>query len=142
MITSVGYGKSKSDVATILTNTAEGIRQLKAALEQCELEGVTIGDVHAVRINSGLFQVPWEETRKVLEQGELDITVMSPPPTGSDLRRSEMVERDERNSRKRSGTEADTNTSKGKRRRPMKAEGQKEEAGRAPIRGNSGLKED
>ena len=111
----MGYGKSKSDVATILMNTAQGIRQLKSALEYYEVEGLPVGDVYAVRINSGLFKVPWEETKKVLEQGELNITVMSPPPISSDISRSDMAQRDEREPRKRSGTEANTKSSKGKR---------------------------
>ena len=138
----MGYGKSKSDVAAILKNTAEAIRRLKAVLEQYELEGLPVNDVYAVRINSGLFKVPWEETKKVLEQGELDISVKSPPPTGSGIRRPDIAESDERRPRKRSGPEADTNPSLGKKRRPVKAEGQREEASRAPKRGESGLGED
>lgn len=32
-----------------------------------------------VRINSGLFAVPWDETRNILEDAQLRFTVVSPP---------------------------------------------------------------
>ena len=40
------------------------------------------GECWAVRINSGLFKVPWAETRKVLEDGGVDIVVVRPEGDG------------------------------------------------------------
>ena len=36
------------------------------------------GECYAVRINSGKFGVPWEDTKRVLEGGGVDMVVMRP----------------------------------------------------------------
>lgn len=38
-------------------------------------EGV---EIWSCRINAGLFNVPWEQTKKTMEETELSITVVSP----------------------------------------------------------------
>ena len=38
------------------------------------------GKCYAVPLNSGLFGIPWRQTRKVLEGGELDIVVVGIDP--------------------------------------------------------------
>ncbi|KAL8867586.1 MAG: hypothetical protein Q9174_005569 [Haloplaca sp. 1 TL-2023] len=44
-----------------------------------DLSGLDIGDCYSVRINSGLFGVPWEDTKAVLEKGKLDMVIVRPP---------------------------------------------------------------
>ena len=47
--------------------------------EQIEQENrVPIGDCRAVRLNSGKFGVPWERTKRVLEEGPLDMVIVKP----------------------------------------------------------------
>ena len=106
---------------TILSNTAERIRRLKAMLEQLKCKGQPIGDVYAITINSGLCGVPWEEAKKVLEQGEVDIIVASPPPTGEDMERPVMTKRGSHKSTMQSPLT--------KKRKSMKAEGHGQRAG-------------
>ncbi len=80
LITSEGYGKNLSDPATILHNTAQAIRILKSTTDRFKKQFPARElKVYAVRINSGLFSVPWDATKRVLEAGEVDITVLTPP---------------------------------------------------------------
>ncbi|KAL8777627.1 MAG: hypothetical protein Q9203_002474 [Teloschistes exilis] len=44
-----------------------------------EVERAEIGRCYAVKINSGLFGVPWEKTKDVLMTGKVDMVVVSPP---------------------------------------------------------------
>lgn len=93
LITSDGYGKHVSDAATILHNTAEAIRVLKSTIDRLRSPTHEL-KVYAVKINSGLFSVPWEATKRVLEAGEVDMTVLiSPSPTTpTKKRKDEMTE--------------------------------------------------
>lgn len=43
-----------------------------------------MGGVYSVRINSGLFGVPWRDTKRVLMRGGVNMTVVRPPGEGSD----------------------------------------------------------
>lgn len=78
LITSDGYGKHVSDAAAILHNTAEAIRVLKSTIDRLRSPTQEL-KVYAVKINSGLFNVPWNATKRVLEAGEVDMTVLIPP---------------------------------------------------------------
>ena len=42
--------------------------------DECEI----LGQCYAVRINSGKFGVPWEDTKRVLEGGGVDMVVLRP----------------------------------------------------------------
>jgi len=84
LITSEGYGKHLSDPATILDNTAKAIRLLKSTTDRIRKQFPTRElKVFAVKINSGLFNVPWDTTKRVLEEGEVDMTIMIPPSSAS-----------------------------------------------------------
>ena len=82
----------------ILGHTARAIKSLQEQLseqrewrkQRLENDGVeekpkegedgfgTLGECYAVRINSGKFGVPWEDTKGVLEAGEVDMVVLRP----------------------------------------------------------------
>ena len=73
LITSLDYGKYVDTPAEILENTRKAFQSLKDRISQINADNATkgidsIGEVWAVRLNSGLFKVPWEETRAVLEE--------------------------------------------------------------------------
>lgn len=78
LITSEGYGPSRSNAAIILDNTANCINDLRAKLEDLKSKGMPVGEVYAPRLNSGLFKVPWAETKSVLESEKLDMIIVSP----------------------------------------------------------------
>ena len=66
------------------------LNELRAGKKLGEKEGVVAvdgngvedvgkpGECYAVRINSGKFGVPWEDTKKVLEGGGVDMVVLRP----------------------------------------------------------------
>lgn len=60
------------------------MQALKAELADLEAKGLPVGGVYAVKINSGLFRVPWEETMKILQEGEVDTTIVTPPSEEED----------------------------------------------------------
>ncbi len=47
-------------------------------LAKCEEETEVMGECYSVRINSGLFGVPWVETKRVLKGGLLDMVIVRP----------------------------------------------------------------
>lgn len=75
LFTSVGKGKRKGDVESILEATGPAMMDLLRQVgewngEEGEGDGREkrgVGEVRMCRINSGLFGVPWERTREVLE---------------------------------------------------------------------------
>ncbi|KAL2038964.1 hypothetical protein N7G274_008304 [Stereocaulon virgatum] len=105
LFTSAGYGRSVSKPEVILENTRLAVedlgRQVKALRERGggdeegqdavgedgeegkgELGEGLPGECWAVRINSGLFGVPWGETKKVLEGGGVGMCVVRPGMEG------------------------------------------------------------
>lgn len=86
MFTSKGYGKRKDGRREILEATGRAVGELLRLVEEVNGKGDggavgRIEEVRMCRINAGLFGVPWEETRRVLEgiavsEGEVrEITV-------------------------------------------------------------------
>lgn len=70
LFTSVGKGRQKGSKESILEATGDAVRDLLGQV--AELEGEEgIGEVRMCKINSGLFGVPWEATREVLEGVEV-----------------------------------------------------------------------
>ncbi|MCJ1352884.1 MAG: ADP-ribose 1''-phosphate phosphatase [Icmadophila ericetorum] len=78
VFTSVGYGKKVSKPNTILESTKTAMIDLEKQLKTAKEAEKAIGELWAVKINSGSFHVPWEETKKILEQCGLDIKVFYP----------------------------------------------------------------
>ena len=79
LITSEGYGKTVSPKDDITTSTELAITDLQAKLSALKKTALPVGDIYAVKINSGLFKVPWLETKRTLEAGPLDLIIVSPP---------------------------------------------------------------
>ena len=83
LFTSLDYGKKVSPPEAILENTRNALRDLARRVAEIRGLGEDLGDCHAVRINSGRFGVEWQETKAVLEAGDLDITVVRPEAEGN-----------------------------------------------------------
>lgn len=70
----------------IIANTAAALQDLEEQLRQLRTENSHIGETNArvpgevwsVRIDSGSFHVPWEETKRLLEAGGVDMVVVRP----------------------------------------------------------------
>ncbi|MCJ1230561.1 ADP-ribose 1''-phosphate phosphatase [Toensbergia leucococca] len=80
LYTSLSYGRSRSPPETILQNTQAAMADLEtqiAGLRSRTGEKQKVGEVWAVRINSGRFGVEWDRTKEVLEEGGLDLVVVS-----------------------------------------------------------------
>ena len=73
LITSLDYGKNADEPVLILENTRKAFQSLKNQISQINADNATQGidlidEVWAVRLNSGLFKVPWEKTKAILEE--------------------------------------------------------------------------
>ena len=79
LFTSIGYGKATADEDTILTSTRTAAEDLKNQLEKLKSEDTQLGEIWAVRINSGLFGIEWAKTKAVLEGVGLEMRVVRPP---------------------------------------------------------------
>ncbi|KAF2225253.1 hypothetical protein BDZ85DRAFT_182468, partial [Elsinoe ampelina] len=69
LFTSKSYGKTKDKPPAILKNTGSAIADLMRQVAEWN-KGRAEGRIEAIwtcKINSGLFNVPWEETKKVME---------------------------------------------------------------------------
>ena len=74
LFTSAGYGRRKDSKAAILANTKAAMTDLMGKVgewNERKEEGERIEEVWMCRINAGLFNVAWEETRAVLESVEV-----------------------------------------------------------------------
>lgn len=72
LFTSVGKGRRKGDVESIVEATKPAMMDLLRQFGEWNEDGATgekkgVGEVRMCKINSGLFGVPWERTREVLE---------------------------------------------------------------------------
>lgn len=68
LFTSKNYGAHKDSPATILENTRNAMADLIA-------KNVNNLPIHMCKINAGLFDVPWSDTKKILKEFDQDITV-------------------------------------------------------------------
>jgi ADP-ribose 1''-phosphate phosphatase len=71
LFTSEKKGKGKGSKESILEATGEAIRNLVRQLEEAK-EEEAIKEVRMCKINSGLFGVPWEATKRVIEGVEVE----------------------------------------------------------------------
>lgn len=75
-----------SSPKTIIANTAAALRDLEKQrqkmraedLQSSERNARVPGEVWSVRINSGSFHVPWEDTKSLLEEGGMHIVAVRP----------------------------------------------------------------
>ncbi|WEW54636.1 ADP-ribose 1''-phosphate phosphatase [Emydomyces testavorans] len=78
--------KQKSSPEVILENTTLALEDLKRQLQDLEMTATdesrkpkeTPTDLWSCRFNAGLFGVPWQETKAVLEEAGLRVTVVRP----------------------------------------------------------------
>ncbi|KAJ5614788.1 hypothetical protein N7528_008442 [Penicillium herquei] len=83
LFTSMDYGLRVDSPDRIINNTAAALNDLKSQL--WKMNGDTAPhQIYSCRINSGLFNVPWERTMALLEEipVPLKITVAYIPPVG------------------------------------------------------------
>jgi len=78
LFTSVDYGKRVSSELIILESTKKAMADLQKKMKFWKAKGQEFGDLWAVRINSGKFGVPWDRTKRILEQCGVDVKVVSP----------------------------------------------------------------
>ncbi|MCJ1394641.1 ADP-ribose 1''-phosphate phosphatase [Xylographa bjoerkii] len=76
--TSVDYGKKVSSELVILESTKKAMADLQKKMKFWKAKGQEFGDLWAVRINSGKFGVPWDRTKRILEQCGMDMKVVAP----------------------------------------------------------------
>ena len=89
LFTSVGVGFTQSPQAEILDATAKSgwsLRREMAAVRrriesantcgEADLGTKGFGHLYACKINSGIFMVPWENTKEVLERLGMEMTVV------------------------------------------------------------------
>lgn len=76
LFTSRGFGKSVDNEADIVSNTERSLADLSAKLTESKDQGQSIGDCFSVKINSGLFRVDWELTKRVIDASDVRITVV------------------------------------------------------------------
>ncbi|ODH29719.1 hypothetical protein ACO22_03689 [Paracoccidioides brasiliensis] len=86
LFTSWHYGpQNRSPPDVILANTALAVADLKRQLAAssttvAEMTGEgQPGQLWGCRFNAGLFGVPWERTKRMLEKAGLRMTIVSPP---------------------------------------------------------------
>jgi ADP-ribose 1''-phosphate phosphatase len=68
----------------VLVNTASALEDLKMQLRELAEKSTGKdrsgpGPLFSCRFNAGLFGVPWEQTKAILEDAGLRVTVVSPP---------------------------------------------------------------
>ncbi|KAK2813822.1 hypothetical protein FQN50_000223 [Emmonsiellopsis sp. PD_5] len=84
LFTSFNYGRQRSGAGVILENTRLAVGDLKGQIEGMKMEkgeegeGIGMGELWGCRFNAGLFGVPWEETRGVLEEVGLGMRIVRP----------------------------------------------------------------
>ena len=73
LFTSRRYGRARDPPDAILRATGPAMRHLmRLVAEEEARSGVGIAEVRMCRVNSGLFAVPWESSRRAIEELELD----------------------------------------------------------------------
>ncbi|KAL4970290.1 uncharacterized protein BDV14DRAFT_194991 [Aspergillus stella-maris] len=84
LFTSRGYGKNVDNPDTVLQNTELAIANLEEqllALESMQAQSGEAGitELRACRINAGNFDVPWNQTKRILENATRNFTVVTRP---------------------------------------------------------------
>ncbi|KAL8993354.1 MAG: hypothetical protein Q9169_006406 [Polycauliona sp. 2 TL-2023] len=90
LFTSSGYGKNVDTPTAILHATESAIGDLRRQIEEeLNVQTAEMGSCYGVRINSGLFGVPWRGTKTVLKNGGVDMVVVRP-----ESQRDEVIDTD------------------------------------------------
>ena len=67
------------------SNDADSRRRIVSSEEEEKQMGGEIGECYSVRINSGLFGVPWADTKRVLRFGGVPMVVVRPASQKDDV---------------------------------------------------------
>lgn len=70
LFTSYNYGKNKDTASKILENTKNSVEDLLLQVDICNRsteEKDKIKEIRIPRINAGLFSIPWNKTKDILE---------------------------------------------------------------------------
>lgn len=82
LFTSYGYGRRADPVDQIISHTYAALQDLKRQLGKLsqrhhqEAGAAAPVGLYACRFNSGLFAVPWAETRELIEDVGLEMTIV------------------------------------------------------------------
>lgn len=81
LFTSAGYGRRVDRHEQIINHTYAALRDLQEKLVDLRLDGTEPSPtaLFSCQFNSGLFGVPWRDTRVALDQSGLHVTVIYPP---------------------------------------------------------------
>ncbi|KAL8634389.1 MAG: hypothetical protein Q9228_008016, partial [Teloschistes exilis] len=66
-------------------------RTARVEFHEAQVERAVIGECYAVKINSGLFGIPWEKTKDVLIKGNVNMVVIKSPDKGEETKTTEQV---------------------------------------------------
>ncbi|KAH8892047.1 hypothetical protein GQ53DRAFT_608411, partial [Thozetella sp. PMI_491] len=67
LFTSRRYGRAKDSPCQIIRATGPAMRDLLEQIEVVKESGQSVAEIRMCRINSGLFAVPWEDTKEAIE---------------------------------------------------------------------------
>ena len=81
LFTSRGFGTRVDSPELILGSTNAALQDLKEKLIDLRLDGTESSPkaLYSCRFNAGLFAVPWHQTKALMDDAGLRVTVMSPP---------------------------------------------------------------
>ncbi|KAI2790725.1 ADP-ribose 1'-phosphate phosphatase [Penicillium oxalicum] len=81
LFTSRGFGRKVDSYEQIMNHTSAALQDLKEKLIDLRLDGTEPSPkaLFSCRFNSGLFAVPWADTRELLKEAGLRVTVVVPP---------------------------------------------------------------
>lgn len=81
LFTSRGFGTRVDPPELILSSTNAALQDLKEKLIDLRLDGTESSPkaLYSCRFNVGLFAVPWHQTKALMDDVGLRVTVMSPP---------------------------------------------------------------
>ena len=72
LFTSCRFGLAKDSPSDILAATEPAMKDLMAQISKLGPQGMPVSEVRMCHINSGLFNVPWKETKELIEGIQLD----------------------------------------------------------------------
>ena len=80
LFTSKRYGRNVDDPDDIALNTEKALKDLQEKILEAQSKGENVGaHIWSVKINGGLFKVPWERSEQKLQDSSLDIVVVERP---------------------------------------------------------------
>ena len=72
LFTSRRFGLAKDSPSDILAATETAMKDLMAQISKLSPQGMPVSEIRMCRINSGLFNVPWKETKELIQGIQVD----------------------------------------------------------------------